>query len=111
MVGGKVDGQILFSAKSEKTKSLFGPRGEKRNFYLVPNDSYEKLYLAVKGLIDVAFRSISWYHEKIDLMKFIMNVSWNIMKSVQSCSTCRWNCSKYELFLGYILLNVTSIMI
>ena len=40
MVGGKVDGQILF-----------GVRGEDRIFYLVPNDSYEKFYVAVKGLI------------------------------------------------------------
>ena len=30
MVGGKVDGQILFGAMSEKPKILFGTRGEKR---------------------------------------------------------------------------------
>ena len=30
MVGGKVDGQILFSARSEKPKFVFGARGEKR---------------------------------------------------------------------------------
>ena len=29
MVGGKVDGQILFGARSEKPKILFGARGEK----------------------------------------------------------------------------------
>ena len=50
MVGGKVDGQILFGARSEKSKNLFGARGEKQKIYLVPNDSYEKFYLAVKGL-------------------------------------------------------------
>ena len=51
VVSGKVDGQILFGARSEKPKILFGARGEKRKIYLVPNDSYEKFYLAVKGLI------------------------------------------------------------
>ena len=30
MVGGKVDGQILFRARSENPKILFGARGEKR---------------------------------------------------------------------------------
>ena len=30
VVGGKVDGQILFGARSEKLKILFGARGEKR---------------------------------------------------------------------------------
>ena len=30
MVGGKVDGQILFGARSEKPKNLFGARDEKR---------------------------------------------------------------------------------
>ena len=30
VVGGKVDGQILFGARSEKLKMLFGARGEKR---------------------------------------------------------------------------------
>ena len=30
VVGGKVDGQILFGARSEKAKILFGARGEKR---------------------------------------------------------------------------------
>ena len=29
VVGGKVDGQILFGARSEKLKILFGARGEK----------------------------------------------------------------------------------
>ena len=40
MVGGKVDGQILFRARSEKSKILFGARGEKPKIYLVPNNSY-----------------------------------------------------------------------
>ena len=30
MVGGKVDGQILFGTRSEKPKILFGTRDEKR---------------------------------------------------------------------------------
>ena len=30
VVGGKVDGQILFGARSEKPKILFGARGEQR---------------------------------------------------------------------------------
>ena len=30
MVGEKVDGQILFGARSEKPKILFGAKGEKR---------------------------------------------------------------------------------
>ena len=30
MVGGKVDGQILFGIRSEKLKILFGTRDEKR---------------------------------------------------------------------------------
>ena len=30
VVGGKVDGQILVDARSEKPKMLFGARGEKR---------------------------------------------------------------------------------
>ena len=32
VVGGKVDGQILFGAMSEKPKILFGARGEKRKY-------------------------------------------------------------------------------
>ena len=50
VVGGKVDGQILFGVRNEKPKILFGARGEKGKIYLVPNDSFEKFYLAVKGL-------------------------------------------------------------
>ena len=53
MVGAKVDGQILFGAGSEKPKILFGAMGEKREIYLVPNDSYEKFYLA--GLNSVTY--------------------------------------------------------
>ena len=51
MVGGKVDGQILFGTRSEKPKILFGATDEKRKIYLAPNDSYESFYLAVKGLM------------------------------------------------------------
>ena len=54
MIGGKVDCQILFGARSEKPKILFGARGEKLKIYLVPNDSNEKFYLAVKGLMHTA---------------------------------------------------------
>ena len=52
MIGGKVDGQILFGARSEKPKILFGARERNEKIYLVPNDGYEKVYLAVKGLTD-----------------------------------------------------------
>ena len=51
MVGERVDGQILFGARSEKPKIVFGARDEKGKIYLVQNDSYKKIYLAVKGLI------------------------------------------------------------
>ena len=30
MIGGKVDGQILFGARSESPKIVFGARGEKQ---------------------------------------------------------------------------------
>ena len=36
VVGGKVDGQILFGIRSEKPKILFGTRDEKRKIYLAP---------------------------------------------------------------------------
>ena len=44
VVDGKVDGQILFVTRDEKRKNLVGT-----------NDSFEKLYLAVKGLNTVHF--------------------------------------------------------
>ena len=44
VIGGKVDGEILFGTWSEK------PGMRSRKIYLAPNDSYEKFYLAVKGL-------------------------------------------------------------
>ena len=51
VVGGKVDGQMLFGARSEKTKIyLVTARVRNGKIYLVPNDSYEKFYFAVKGL-------------------------------------------------------------
>ena len=50
MVAGKVDGQILFGARSEKPKIYLVPGVRNQKFYLVPNDSYKKIYLAVKGL-------------------------------------------------------------
>ena len=48
---GKVDGQILFDTRSEKPKILFGAGVRNGKVYFVPNDSYEKFYLAVKWLI------------------------------------------------------------
>ena len=59
VVGGKVDGQILFGARSEKPKILFGARGEKRKHLFVPNDSYEKFCLEVKGLSNSIFNQIA----------------------------------------------------
>ena len=55
MVSRKVDGLILFDARSEKPKNLFGTRSDKRKIYLVPNDSYEKMFLAVKGLVALIY--------------------------------------------------------
>ena len=52
MVDGKVDGQILFGARIEKSKLLFGAGVRNGKIYLVPNDSYEKFYLVIKGLSD-----------------------------------------------------------
>ena len=50
MVGGKVDGQILFGAKSEKPEILFGTRDEKRKNLFGAKWQLRKIYLAVKGL-------------------------------------------------------------
>ena len=50
MVDGKVDGQILFGARSEKPKILFGARGENQK-----NLFGTKWQLAVKGLKDKLF--------------------------------------------------------
>ena len=44
VVGGKVDGQI------ENRKFYFAPGMRNGKIYLAPTDSYEKFYLAVKGL-------------------------------------------------------------
>ena len=41
----------LFGAKSKKWKNLFGARSKKWKIHLVPNDSYDNIYLAVKGLM------------------------------------------------------------
>ena len=51
VVGGKVDGQILFGDKSEKPKLYLAPGMRNGKIYLALNDSYERFYLAVKGLI------------------------------------------------------------
>ena len=40
VVGGKVDGQILFGARSEKPKILFGARGEKRKNLLTVTTNF-----------------------------------------------------------------------
>ena len=50
MVGGKVDGQILFGAKSKRPKILFGARGEKMNNLFGVKWQLRKNVLAVKGL-------------------------------------------------------------
>ena len=50
MVGGKVDGQILFGARSGHRKFYLVPGVRNGKIYLVPNGSYEKSHLAVKGL-------------------------------------------------------------
>ena len=52
VVGRKVNGQILFGARREKPKILFGARVRNGKIYLVPNDSYEKCNLAVKGFME-----------------------------------------------------------
>ena len=51
LVGGKVDGEILFSARSEKPKILFGATGEKRTNLFGAKWQLRQIYLAVKGLI------------------------------------------------------------
>ena len=50
VISGKVDGQILFGTRSEKQQFYLAPGMRNGNIYLEPNDSYEKFYLAVKGL-------------------------------------------------------------
>ena len=37
VVGGNVEGPLLFGARSKTQKMLFGTRDEKRKMYLVPN--------------------------------------------------------------------------
>ena len=74
MVAGKVDGQILFGARSEKPKFLFDARGEKRKIYLVPNDSYEKLYLAVKGFKCIYTRRFLYVDcTLLSMIKFVLH--------------------------------------
>ena len=51
VVGGKVDGQILFGTRSENRKFYLAPGMKDEKFYLAPNYTFEKFYLAVKGLI------------------------------------------------------------
>ena len=60
MVDGKVDGQILFGARSETPKFHLVPGVKNGKMYLVPNDSYDKFYLAVKGLISVLDLVLDW---------------------------------------------------
>ena len=50
MVGGKVDGQLLFDAKSEKWKNVFGARSEKRKNFLVPVAKCKNLFDACDKL-------------------------------------------------------------
>ena len=49
VVGGKVDGQILFGTRSEKPKIYLAP-GMRNGKFIWHQMSYEKFYLAVKGL-------------------------------------------------------------
>ena len=58
VVGGKVDGQILFGARSEKPKIYLVPGVRNGKMYLMPNDSCEKFYLAVKGLMPIQALSL-----------------------------------------------------
>ena len=44
VVGEKVDGHILFGARSENPKILFGARGEKRKIYLMPNELQKNVF-------------------------------------------------------------------
>ena len=51
MVGGKVDGQILFLAPGVRNRKFYlapGMRNEK--IYLAASFTFEKFYLTVKGL-------------------------------------------------------------
>ena len=50
MVGGKVDDHILSGARMRNRKIYFVPGVRNGKIYLVLNDSYEKIDLAVKGL-------------------------------------------------------------
>ena len=62
MIGGKVDGQISFGARSQKPKKiLFGAGVRNGKIYFMPNDSYEKFYLAVKCLNIVVLTSLMIY--------------------------------------------------
>ena len=51
VVGGKADGQFLFGAGVETENFYLVPGVRKRKIYLMPNDSYENFYLAVKGIM------------------------------------------------------------
>ena len=99
MVGGKVDGQILFGTRSEKPKILFGTRDEKRKIYLAPNDSYDKFYLAVKGLISRITKDgmqhgetqqeLSRYHHHHTSIKFFTNDS--LLEDSKLYIDCLWH--------------------
>ena len=74
MVVAKVDGQILFGTRSEKSKILFDVRGEKRKIYLVTNDSYENYYLAVKGLKSKdSLKSQKYYRRLLQIKKMVID--------------------------------------
>ena len=58
VVGEKVDGQIYWMLGVRNQKFYLVPGVRNGQIYLVRNDSYEKFYLAVKGLIPIHHLSL-----------------------------------------------------
>ena len=82
VVGGKVDGQILFGTRSEKPKFYLAPGMRNGKIYLAPNDSYEKFYLAVKGL--------TLFCQNLRNLKFCK--SWTILTKNKCVATVSSKC-------------------
>ena len=74
----KVDGQILFGARSEKPKLYLVPGVRNGKIYLVPNDSYEKMYLAVKGLTFQHYTHSTIHQRKLATILPTFNLSCQI---------------------------------
>ena len=55
MVGGKVDGQILFGARSEKPKILFRARGEKQKNLFETTRQLRKFLFGSQRVIVIKF--------------------------------------------------------